>query len=353
MSLINQMLQDLEQRNDAIPESGANKQYAQFGTPAPAARSVSMVWLGLGFLALLSIMVVSIFVWTRPNAVTAPVAHDVQVVGELPASLQLKLATNFDHPSLSQKTQKAEPLPATSNDKIIVPPKLIAPENSNAAPKPAADETKTQPKPEKPVAAANLAMVKEMSSQQRAEGEYRQASVFQQQGRVSEAIIALQQALKLDARHTPARQSLVTLLLEQSRQDEAMRELKAGLAIDPTQVNFAMMLARLQLERAKLNDAIETLQLSLPQAQDRPDYLAFLAALHQKLGQHKEAVQWYRAALKRHPQNGVWWMGLGISHQADGANQEAIDAFKQAKAQTGLSAELQAFVDQKIAQLQK
>jgi MSHA biogenesis protein MshN len=88
-------------------------------------------------------------------------------------------------------------------------------------------------------------------------------------------------------------------------------------------------------------------------AQDRPDYLAFLAALQQKTGHHKEAVQLYRQALKKHSQNGVWWMGLGISLHADGMNQEAIEAFKQAKMQGGISAELQAFIEQKIEVLQK
>lgn len=363
MSLINQMLQDLEQRSDASQGSSANRQYTQFGTPAPAVRKMPVAWLGLGLMV--AIFLATFLLMTRPNKTAALTENEVQseisAVSEAPLSLSLKMATAIDQSSITEKNTKAEypnQLPsATLNEKPDTTPRLPPPETVNVGvgsiSKSAGEEIKSTPKPEKVAPTANIAMVKEMSPQQRAEGEFRQASVLQQQGRSSEAILALEQALRLDARHTPARQSLVSLLLEQSRQDDAMRELKAALAIDPAQVNFAMMLARLQLERAKLNEAIATLHQSLPQAQDRPDYLAFLAGLYQKLGQHKEAAQWYRVALKMHPQNGVWWMGLGISLQADGQNQEAVDAFKQAKVQSGLSAELLAFVDQKISQLQK
>lgn len=196
-------------------------------------------------------------------------------------------------------------------------------------------------------------MIKEVSAQQRAEGEYRQATVYQQQGRQNEALQALEAALKSDPLHSAARQLKISLLLEAKRHEEAIRELKQGLLVEPSQLNFSMILARLLVERAKLNDAIEVLQKNQGLAQDRPDYLAFLAALQQKTGHHKEAVQLYRQALKKHSQNGVWWMGLGISLQADGMNQEAIEAFKQAKMQGGISAELQAFIEQKIEVLQK
>jgi MSHA biogenesis protein MshN len=195
--------------------------------------------------------------------------------------------------------------------------------------------------------------IKEVSPQQRAEGEFKQATIYQQQGRVSEAVQSLEQALKLDQNHAPARQLMISLLLESKRYDEAIRELRTGLANDSHQINFAMILARLLVERAKVNEAVDILQKGAPFAQDRPDYLAFMAALQQKLGHHKEAIQSYRLALSRHTQNAAWWMGYGISLQAEGANTEALEAYRQAKTQPGLGADLIAFIDQKIAQIQK
>jgi MSHA biogenesis protein MshN len=113
-----------------------------------------------------------------------------------------------------------------------------------------------------------------------------------------------------------------------------------------------MALARLQLDRSDAAGAIETLQGSAAGAQNSPDYLAFYAALLQRQSRHREAVEQYQAALKLAPQSGVWLMGLGISLQALNRNAEAQDAFRRAKSSNSLSAELQAFVDQRLRQLQ-
>jgi MSHA biogenesis protein MshN len=60
----------------------------------------------------------------------------------------------------------------------------------------------------------------------------------------------------------------------------------------------------------------------------------------------------YQAALALAPRSGVWLMGLGISLQALGRNSEAQIAFRRARASDMLTGELQAFVDQRLKQLQ-
>ncbi|RJG01246.1 tetratricopeptide repeat protein [Noviherbaspirillum sedimenti] len=193
--------------------------------------------------------------------------------------------------------------------------------------------------------------VRELTPQQFAENDYRKASSLIQQGRTAEAIAALEQALRLDARHVAARQTLTALLIDSRRQDEAVRSLREGLQLDPAQTGLAMILARLQLERGELKPALQTLQRSLPHAADRADYLAFLAALLQRDGRHREAIEQYALALRKAPGNAVWWMGQGISLQAENRIPEAIDAYTRAKAGDGLSAELRAFVEEKLNSL--
>jgi MSHA biogenesis protein MshN len=141
------------------------------------------------------------------------------------------------------------------------------------------------------------------------------------------------------------------LLVEGKRQDEAIRRLQEGLELDARQAGLAMILARLQIEKNDVKAAVDTLQRTLPYAGERGDYLAFLAALEQRQGRHKDAIEHYLGALKGAPQNAVWWMGIGISLQADNRLAEARDAFGHAKAANTLSPKLQAFVDQKLAQL--
>ncbi|WP_158597903.1 tetratricopeptide repeat protein [Noviherbaspirillum saxi] len=206
---------------------------------------------------------------------------------------------------------------------------------------------------ESPSQASAGKQVKEFTAQQRAENEYRKSIETLQQGRTTEAVAGLDLALQLDPRHAAARQMLVGVLIENRRADDAMRIAREGLAVDPAQPGLAMILARLQLEKGELRSAIETLERGHQHAGERADYLAFLAALLQRDGQHRKAADQYLLALQKSPQNGVWWMGLGISLQADQKIADAQEAFRRAKSSNGLSPELQAFVDSRLSQLQR
>jgi MSHA biogenesis protein MshN len=189
------------------------------------------------------------------------------------------------------------------------------------------------------------------ATSQRAEGEYRRALIALQDGRMTETVAALEQALKLDPGHEAARQTLVGLLIEAKRSDEAIRHLQAGLALDARQPALAMLLARLQIERG--GSGIDTLTRTLPYAGNNADYHAFMAGALQREQRHREAAEQYQAALRGAPANGVWWMGLGMSLQAEKRNAEALEAFQRARASGSLSAELLAFVERRLQQLSR
>jgi MSHA biogenesis protein MshN len=187
---------------------------------------------------------------------------------------------------------------------------------------------------------------------ERVEIEFRQATVLLNQGRVAEAIDGYKSILQQDAGHAPARQALLGLLLENRRIDEAQQFLQEGLNLNPDRSSYAMLSARIQVERGDLQGAHELLVKHAAKAAKSADYHAFDAAVLQRLGRHKEAVAGYQAALELAPRAGLWWMGLGISLQADNRRAEALDAFRRAKSAGGLSADLLAFVDQRVKQLQ-
>ncbi len=193
--------------------------------------------------------------------------------------------------------------------------------------------------------------IKQVSVQQQADNEFRRASGLMQQGRINEALAGYEAALQLDAGHDAARQAMVGLLLGNKRNADAERVLQDGLKHNPKHSGFAMLLARLQVERNELALALETLQKALPYADQQPDYQAFVAALLQRQSRHKEAITHYQIALQLSPDSGVWLMGLGISLQAVQRNEEARDAFKRAIESRTLSAELQAFVKQRLKEL--
>jgi len=247
------------------------------------------------------------------------------------------------------------PDPAKQETVLEAPPPIAAIRPMPAAPaKPVSAPAPPRPKASAPTPAAPAAIhkqVKEFTPRQRAENAYRNAILLLQQGKTAEAIEGLELALKLDPKQLGTREALIGALLEQKHNDDAARIAREGLALDVGQPALAMILARLQLDKGGLHQALETLQRSLSYAVDNADYQAFLAALLQRDERHKEAVEHYLQALRLAPRNGVWWMGLGISLQAEHRLPEAADAFKRAKATNALSPELLAFVDGRLHDL--
>jgi MSHA biogenesis protein MshN len=193
--------------------------------------------------------------------------------------------------------------------------------------------------------------LKTVSPQQRAEGEYRKANLALQEGRTNDALAGYENALLIDSSHKDARKAWVALLISLKRNEDAERVLQKGLKRDPHDASFAMLMARLQVERGDMPLALETLQNTLPYAEDQADYQAFLAALLQRQNLQEEAVAHYQVALKLAPNNGIWLMGLGISLQALKRNDDARNAYQRALASNSLSAQLRAFVQNKLKEL--
>lgn len=190
----------------------------------------------------------------------------------------------------------------------------------------------------------------QITPQQQAEAELRRGQELARGGRGADAVAAFERALQLDPGSTPARLGLATSLVEQKRVADAISRLQEGLDENRANGALAMMLARLQIDRGETGAAIETLSRTLPYDRERPDYQAFMGGLLQKEGRHREAVDYYLNALRRAPKNAAWWMGLGISLQGDNRPGEAREAYQRALAVGGLSTDLQAFVQQRLEQ---
>ncbi len=386
MSLINQMLQDLDARG--TPGASAGVLQGQVRA-VPERRRLHPAWW-LVLLLASALCAGAGWIWFGRSVPATP-SSVVKPVPELPLKMDSRLSVvpamaatpiaaapdpephSAPTPAGASVTPRLPDLPVTGTATpapVATPLASAVPTPNVMAPAPATTEpsrgvTSSAPLPAKVTVLPALAagtesssavitkQSKELTPLQRAENDYRRGATLIQQGKPAEAIAAMEQALQLDSRHAAARQTLVGLLLDARRHDEALRRLREGLQADGSQTGLAMILARLQVDRGELKPAIETLQRSLPHALDRADYQAFLAALLQRDSRHKEAVEHYSQAVRRAPQNGLWWMGLGISLQADNRVNDAIEAFGRAKASDGLSAELKAFVDEKLNNLQR
>lgn len=277
-----------------------------------------------------------------PDAVANVAAADA---GETPPLAMLPPASRLSF-ELS-----AIPLPSSLRQVAIPPGTKAAADGGEKPPPHAAPPPVRAPDARGAVQPSGGMPLKRVSPEQRADAEFRQAVAAMQQGHIADAIAGYRAVLRLDAGHDEARQALAALLLESKQGAEAERVLQERLNARPGHTGFAMMLARLQVEHGALEAALATLEKSLPYADAQADYQAFFAALLQRRNRHKEAITHYQIALQLAPDNGVWLMGYGISLQAVQRTADASSAFRRALESGTLTPELQAFVQQKLKEL--
>lgn len=387
MSIINKMLQELGKRNAgpvqaALPRPDTVRLAQQVRSVRPPGMGSGAFWrivAGSVFLML------AWFAWVMWQSTSRPVVGDrvdqsaIQPRNAAPATAPaaafapettrvntLRLATEMASPAavlapetarvntLRLATEMASPA-AVSRDKDVRVPKVAgAPKAPIHAPQ--ASQLRIQPAERMGARidpdAGRIDKRVDTTPRQRAESELRRAMANVNAGRIAEGMEGLKASLLVDPAYETARQTLVALLLDAKRVGEAAQVLQEGLAVNPGNAAFAVLLARLTVERGDTQGALALLQRHLPSARQDAEYRAFLGALYQRLGRHAEAIAEYEISVQARPDHGAWWAGLGISQEALERTRDAGESFRRAKASGNLGADLAAYVDRRLRQLQ-
>jgi MSHA biogenesis protein MshN len=374
MSLINQMLKDLEQRNAGAmdmqrPLSGEVRA-VPLGRRGSPLKLIAVLLVGL--------LVGALYVRQQHASTMMPVVTEKpQVV--TPKSVDIAppaVPAPSETVQLDIVQPQSSPAPETTSMPLlerelrITPPEQVeqqvkSPEPQQPA-KPKAEplaknEPDSKPKPVADTAKVKLAaktspdsspMVKQVRPEQISGNYYRQALLYLQQGRVAESQAALVQALDANPANHDARLTLAGLLVDNKRKSEAMSLLAKGAELAPEQSGFSLALARLQLDAGDKSGALATLEQGLPYAKNDADYHGFLATLLQRADRHDEAINHYMIALAGDSMMPSWLIGLGISLQATNRLAEAQEAFQRAQ-NANLSPDLAQFVDQRLKQIRQ
>ena len=370
MSVINRMLQELEERHD----DAAQQRLPGIVRAVPArlsAVSSGPVWrvlliIGLVLLVgFLSWRVASTWKARQAAHAVVPVANASRPILVTPAALepQLKPAETLQYQPAPRQPIVAAPMPlapapvaqphvSEARQAVVAKspiPVEVATKDENAALR-AKPEAVIKTNPEVDNATSGM---KQISKEQRADFRYREALSFITQGRMQEAQAALEEALRLDPRNLNARQVLLGLLLEAKHYAQAEQLLQEALQLNLSPATYATALARVQFERGDQAAALSTLEKFAAQASASSEYHGFYAALLQRAGRHTEAIGQFQAALKIQPNQANWLMGLGISLQTEKRYAEAEQAYSRARAANTLAPDLQAFVEQRLKQVQQ
>lgn len=187
-----------------------------------------------------------------------------------------------------------------------------------------------------------------LSSEQQAEAQYQRALSYYRTNQYSLAEPELRKTLALDVGHVAARELLVAMLIKAGRYTGADTLLAEGLEMFPQQVSLIQLKARMLMQQGNTTAAIQLLAQNDPAIDAEPAYHALRAALYQRSGQHDKAVEIYANLVKLYNDTPAWWIGLAISQEALGQIKPALESYRHAAASKGLSNSLHAYVSGKI-----
>lgn len=414
MSLINQMLQDLERRSSGLPSSTKFEpaKSKSLGTDQEEKPKTHAFLKVTGTLILLYC---AVFLWVKnpeifrlfnqqksvenPVAQTAPQPAPVQpatiqtvpsagpqIAAEDNAPAQAAIASTQTQPApsntLPANPTSANSVEATSNvanevvqkevkkpakkmvarhkpktnlvplpDDSIPMAVAVAPQNANETKKAESVLAEfNKSKLRQPNGQAESGFSKRENTQQKSENLYRQALLNLQQGRAHEAMAQLSQALEVNPANEEARQTLAALLVDNKQIAEAMQILQDGLKQNPKQTGFRMALARLQLEVQSTQQALETMTEGLSDGRRDGSYQSFLANLLQRTERHDEAVAHFNTAIQLRGL-ATDYLGLGISLNALKKYDEARQAFNHALQSDNLTPDLKLYAEQQMQRM--
>ncbi len=347
MSLINQMLRDLDRRQDRTDGPGAVPPAYRQGRPPRRSP-----WLILAFAA--SVPLAALVVWlaweqfaAQPAAATAssPAPAPARVAAaESPARLASPAEPAAAPPPVEpeRREPKPEPPPRPVSSKPSPPP--------SAPPARPAKAAEPSPPPEEETPGTVHKSVRPVTPLQRAEEHYRRAYTLLSQGRQAQGEAALRQALAAAPGHEKARELLALVLIRGGRFVEAGELLREGLQRNPGNRQLVRIYAQVLDRQQRTAASVRLLEQHRPAQVSRdPAYFALLAAFYRKQGRHADAAALYRELTRVRPDNGVWWIGLGLSLEALDQPDAAADAFRKARDTGSLNAALRRFVNARLA----
>jgi MSHA biogenesis protein MshN len=387
MSVINKMLNDLDQREDT---QEAQQEVAFMSQP----RKQRPKWLITGIVSIVScilLIVISYMYYgqvlglgnqlesiSAKNQVdkTETVHQDKTAAVEKPVPDQPKLivipkktadgesakrkstlsvakvATPDKEPSKQQtpveKSQpepplmaKADPEPGDKRQPEVIPPSAI--KTSADAPKPKGAPTADSSK-------MKVSRVK-LSAEKRAKKAYDKAKLMAQTGLVKEAIAQYKDVLKFKPDHQVGRAELAALYFGRAMVSESIEVLEQGLSIDPGNSSWSLLAAKIHYKRGDYGSAMEYLQLPL-RAFDEVEYVALKATTMQKLKDYRGAEAEYRQLTLAYPDNGRWWLGLGASLEGSQQITAAVSAYRKSLRLSNISQTSRQFVRSRLMRLE-
>jgi tetratricopeptide (TPR) repeat protein len=346
MSLINQMLKDLEKRRSRDLETSESLSNNITWETRPDSKRFNFQVLAVSVIILFLLTIIAYLFWER----SADKDEFINVENKKNNTIKTQKPKYTQKQKSIQKQNKPSVTKSfVKKTKVI---KNVAASKAYAEVIEADNTVDTEEiENEKPLKLKKKH--RPLNDQQLAELEYKKGYQSLQQGRMHQGKEHLRKALSFYAPHLKAREMLSGIYIKSGRYVEAASLLREGISIVPSYSLFAKLYARVLLEQNNPQLAIQVLERSAKDSDVESDYQALLAATYQRVKNHEKAIEIYLQLVNVKPTVGIWWLGLAISLEKSGKNKEALEAYQRAQKTGNLKAGLVKFTNNRVSALKE
>ncbi len=372
MSVINQMLKDLDKRQ--------GEQVTDSNVTVPVTKKSSNTKLvAIIVIVILLVNIAGIFAWQlyAENQQLKTQAQQKQKVTNLATPKVVNTAVVSDTPELV--TDKLENKVATATvDKVTEP---VATEAITDANKATSNETEMNAVAPEPLLAASTNVVEssekntpaghsqikeqekevletkptltisrsQLSPKMLSEKKITAAERAMEVNDLAKAESLFEEVLLLIPEHETARKQLAALWYGKKAYQDAINLLSQGIAIAPQSEEMRLMSARIYFEQGRARQAFNLLN-PINNSQ-RVDLQVLIANIASEINEYKSAANAYRKLLILEPNVGRWWLGLAVSLDSQGQFKLASNAYDEAITKGNLSSNALQFARQRVAEL--
>ncbi len=360
MSLINQMLRDLESRNTTNNAPSSLQQNIRI-TQAPSSKMPLLIW------SLLAIVATGGTYWAyqySKSLAKTPPAIVVDNINKNPAPVtpfeQVLAAPNAVTNTAPRTEQKppentttpsvpvAQPVPAAQAAPTVQPNPPVQATQSAPAVQAAPEIVAAPPVKNRPIT-PNPSPTRQTTAKQRADILYGQAeNNFENP---SSIVYKLEQVLNLDPRHLKARLLLAKTLHNQGQADKTAEFLDQSLALFPDNLQFINARAQLFLQQKNPDGALRTLQHIDLANSSNETYLSLLAATYQQLQSFTNAANVYQKLVTVNPEKAENWLGFALAQEKLNNTKLAREAYQQALSKNTLKQSVVSYIKQRLSEL--
>ena len=190
---------------------------------------------------------------------------------------------------------------------------------------------------------------KQLSPEQLAAQKMSQVDKAMMEGEGQKAEQLLQDVVLLTPMNTEARKQLAALWFAQGQLQGALNVLNQGVVVMPDFADFRLMKAKILLQQNNAQGAYQSL-MALPR-HPQIEYQSLLAQAAQQVGELSASINAYRQLVLLQPSKGKWHLGLAIALDRSSQFGEAVKAYREAIALGDISPQSRQFAQQRMTEL--